>query len=405
MDTPKDLMREEERRNVSDNHDWSKLYPDLLRSILERLNSIDFHRAKTVCSDWYSIWKTCVKRPLCPWRITYVKDSLMLFNPGEDKIYEGTNVGLSKDSYYMASSGNWLLMVDSHLGFYIFNLLTYKRIDLPSMESSIRGGKVRFERRMGQWGQFVEPCRKDNVSKDFIICQRSAVLWIDERTGDYVVAWIYDNHYLFSYKKGDDSWWNWNDHLNMESLNLSFLDLAYRNSKLYLYTTNGHIKIVDFSGNDPIEVIEKNPYLEHPFRYFTKEGEYICKTRMTIQKSGEVFIILSVFELISKRKLLFYIFKMNLESNIWERVESIGDDEMLIFGHGVTIRAPVQDLGDDGIKSGSIYFAVDDLRPIYYPAVSNCGVFDLATSIIKWPKEDSFNNRFVKTHWFVPGFA
>ncbi|KAG7548393.1 F-box domain [Arabidopsis suecica] len=396
-------MREETRRKVSENHDWSKLCPDLLRSILESLSSIDFHRTKTVCSDWYSIWKTCVKRPLCPWRIIYVKDSLMLFNPGEDKIYEGTNVGLSKDSYYMASSGNWLLMVDSHLGFYIFNLLTYKRIDLPSMESSIRGGKVRFERSMGQWGHFVEPCRKDNVSKNFIICQRLAVLWIDERAGDYVVAWIYDNHYLFSCKKGDDSWWNLNDHWNMGSLNLSFLDLAYRNSKLYLYTTNGHIKIVDFSGNDPKEVIEKNPYWEHPFRCLLKEGDYICKKKMAIQKSGDVLIIMSIFSL-SKDKLLFYIFKLNLESNIWERVESIGDDEMLIFGHGVTIKAPVQDVGD-GIKSGSIYFATVDSRPVYDCTVSSCGVFDLATSITKWPKEDSFNNRFVITQWFVPGFA
>ncbi|KAG7543753.1 F-box domain [Arabidopsis thaliana x Arabidopsis arenosa] len=408
MDTPNGLMREEERRNVSENHDWSKLCPDLLRSILESLNSIDFHRAKTVCSDWYSIWKTCVKRPLCPWRIIYGKNSLMLVNPGEDKIYEGTNVGLSKDSYYMASSGNWLLMVDSHLDFYIFDLLTCERIDLPSMESSIRGGNVRFERNrehgVSEWGHFVDPCRKDRVGKD-IMCRRSAVLWIDERTGDDVVVWIFNNHYLFSYKKGDDSWWNWNDHLNMESLNLSFLDLAYRNSKLYLYTTNGHIKIVDFSGNDPIEVIEKNPYREHPFPYFTNKGERICKTRMAIQRSGEVFIILNVLELISKWKPLFYIFKMNLESNIWERVESIGDDEVLIFGHGVTIRAPVQDVGDDGIKSGSIYFVRDDLWPICDCSVSNCGVFDLATSIIKWPKEVSFNNRYVKTQWFVPGFA
>ncbi|CAL9224438.1 unnamed protein product [Arabidopsis halleri] len=204
------------------------------------------------------------------------------------------------------------------------------------MESSIRGGNVRFERNRehgsSEWGHFVDPCRKDCVRKDIIICRRTAVLWIDEKTGDYVVAWIFNYHYLFSYKKGDDSWWNWNNHLSMESLNFSFLDLAYRNSKLYLYTTNGHIKIVDFSGNDPIE--------------------------------------------------------MNLESNIWERVESIGDDEMLIFGHGVTIRAPVQEVGDDGIKSGSICFVRGDIWPTYYCSVSNCGVFDLATSIIKWPKED-----------------
>ncbi|AED94288.1 unnamed protein product [Arabidopsis thaliana] len=406
MYTPNDSMREEISLKVFVNHDWSKLCPDILRSILESLSSTDFHRAKTVCSDWYSNWKTCVK-PLCPWRIMYVKDSLMLFKPGEDKIYKGTNVGLSNDSYYMASSGNWLLMVDSHLGFYIFNLLTSKRIDLPSMESSIRGGKVRFEQNHEHgfnWGHFVEPSRKVTVSKITITRESRAVLWIDERTGDFVVAWIFNYRYLFSYKKGDDSWWNWNNHWNMESLNLSFLDLAYRNSKLYIYITKSHIKVVDFSGNDPIEVIDKNPYWEHPFRYLTKKGEYINKRRIAIQKSGDVLIILSVLAQRSKEKVLFYIFKMNLASKIWERVESIGDDEMLIFGHGVTIRAPVQDVGD-GIKSGSICFVSDVWPPYYSPAATNWGVFDLATSIIKWSKKDSFNNRYVQTYLFFPGFA
>ncbi|KAG7592377.1 F-box domain [Arabidopsis thaliana x Arabidopsis arenosa] len=384
MDTPNDLMREEIRLKVSENHDWSKLCPDLLRSILESLSSTDFYRAKTVCSDWYSIWKTCVK-PLCPWRIIYVKDSLMLFKPGEDKIYKGTNVGLSNDSYYMASSGNWLLMVDSHLGFYIFNLLTSKRIDLSSMESSIRGGNVRFERNHEHGfikGHFVEPSRKADVSKAAIIRGRTVVLWIDERTGDFLVAWIFNYRYLFSYKKGDDSWWNWNNHWNMENLNFIFWDLACRYNKLYLYTTNGHIKVVDFSGNDPIEVIEKNPYWEHPFRYLTKQEESILHSRIAIQKSGDVLIILSIVSISSTEIPLFYIFKMNLASKIWERVESIGDDEMLIFGHGVTIRAPVQDVGD-GIKSGSIYFVKEDLWTIDFHAVSNCGVFDLATRSAK----------------------
>ena len=79
-------------------------------------------------------------------------------------------------------------------------------------------------------------------------------------------------------------------------------------------------------------------------------------------------------------------------------------NEMLIFGHGVTIRAPVQDVGD-GIKSGSICFVSDVWPPYYSPAATNWGVFDLATSIIKWSKKDSFNNRYVQTYLFFPGFA
>ena len=51
------------------------------------------------------------------------------------------------------------------------------------------------------WRHLVDPCRTDCLLKDIIICKRSAVIWIDERTGDYVVAWIFNYHYLFSYKK------------------------------------------------------------------------------------------------------------------------------------------------------------------------------------------------------------
>ncbi|CAL9248792.1 unnamed protein product [Arabidopsis halleri] len=148
-------MREEESQKVSENHGWSKLCPDLLRKIIESLSSIDYYRAKIVCSDWYAVWKSCVKRRLCPWRIVISKDdSYKFYDPGEDKIYTTQYVGLSDNSYYMASSGNWLLM-----------------INLPSIESPIRGAQVRFE-RSGEsgytWGHFVEPCRKDNVSKDIV---------------------------------------------------------------------------------------------------------------------------------------------------------------------------------------------------------------------------------------------
>ncbi|KAL9810108.1 hypothetical protein AtNW77_Chr5g0095921 [Arabidopsis thaliana] len=49
---------------MSENQDWS----NLLRPIIESLSTIDFHRIKNVCLEWFSVWKTCVKRPLYPWQ-------------------------------------------------------------------------------------------------------------------------------------------------------------------------------------------------------------------------------------------------------------------------------------------------------------------------------------------------
>ncbi|EOA25454.1 hypothetical protein CARUB_v10018792mg [Capsella rubella] len=400
MDT---LLRKERRPKVYDNHyDWSKLFPDLLRKMIESLSSIDYHRAKTVCSYWYCVWKTCVKRPQYPWQVIYYgdDDSLSLFDPRENNIYNKRLLGLSDNSHYMASSGNWLLMADSHLNFYFFNL------------SDCSNNK---------WGYFFQHGLACQVLK-FDICgsKRSAVVWIDERTEDYFVAWILKNRYLFTHKKGDDSWCNqsYNNWITTEG---GLYDLAYKNGKLYLYTYHDNIKIIDFSGDSPKEEMENNPYRDHPFPDYYQlvwGNGYLCNRRIAIQKSGEVLIIWSCqnFEYRDPRNL-FYIFKLNLESNEWERVYSIGDDEMLIFGHGVTIKAPVQDVGD-GIKSGSICFVHDDTIPGYeYPSKcgvldiftgqitgysypSNCGVFDLATGKITWTKIISF-----KSHWFVPRFA
>ncbi|KAG7558642.1 hypothetical protein ISN45_Aa05g002820 [Arabidopsis thaliana x Arabidopsis arenosa] len=346
---------------MSENQDWSNLCHDLLRPILESLSTIDFHRAKTVCSDWYSVWKTCVKRPLCPWQITHQGNSMKLFDPKEDKIHK--IAGLSDFSYYMASYGNWLLMVHSGLDFYILNLLTCKRINLPSI-----------------------------THRSIVGFERSAVLWINERTEDYFVAFISNQHYLFSHKKGDDKNMNW----NLYDTKVGLFDMAYKNSNLYLYTLDHDIKILDFSGDFPKVEGMKNPYR---VRYFVQPLEYIWKRKIVIPNSGEVLIILSLKKEIHEKKFLFYIFKMNLESSQWERVYSIGENEMIIFGHGVTIRAPVQDVGD-GIKSDSICFVENDLWPDWNRP-SSCGIFDLATSTITWPKRFGVHI----DQWFIPGSA
>ncbi|CAA0356365.1 unnamed protein product [Arabidopsis thaliana] len=97
------------------------------------------------------------------------------------------------------------------------------------MESSVRGGKIRFEpsryyNRQGKWGWFVlHP--------------------FDERTVDYLIAWTLHNSYLFTYKKGDDSWWNWNDKYGTSAP--MFGDLAYKNSKLYQSNKDKIVSAVD----------------------------------------------------------------------------------------------------------------------------------------------------------------
>lgn len=124
--------------------------------------------------------------------------------------------------------------------------------------------------------------------------------------------------------------------------------MAYKNSK---FTTDHHIKIFDFSRHFPKEEEGiKNPYWNHPFHFVEQPWEYIRRRKIATGKSGEVLVILSLKEEKYEEKLLFYVFKMNLEGGKWERVYSIGD-EMLIFGHGVTISFNMF----DGVKIDSKY--------------------------------------------------
>ncbi|CAD5320217.1 putative F-box protein [Arabidopsis thaliana] len=371
-------------------YDWSKLCHDILRLILESLHYKDYHRARTVCSNWYTASTTC-KRPLYPWRIKFNKISTSLFDPREDKIHEIQHPGIEfSDRNVLASCSNWFLMVDSGLEFYLLNAFTRERINLPSMESSILG-KERLEKEVA-WKHFIE-------RTDIISTKKQACLWINERTGDYVVAWSIKQHYLFTYKKGDDSW------LNLEGTKCVSMALN-KDYKLYVYALDNSITIFDLYGEFPSEIVEENPYRNHPFsfRFVSKPEEHAWKQVVAITNSGEVLMIVSLKGLEDKR--LFYIYKMDFGSCNWERVDSLGG-EMLIFGHGVTIRAPILDINGLGIKSDSICFRGDDLWPLsqlFIPITQPmCGVFDLATSTITWPK--SLDASVLKSFWFVPGHA
>ncbi|CAH2059655.1 unnamed protein product [Thlaspi arvense] len=353
---------------MSRNHGWSNLCPDILRPILKVLNSKDFHRARTVCSNWYSVSRTCIP-PLYPWRILFRKPStLLLFDTGEEKVrvFEHPELDLS-ENHCIASSGSWLLMLDRRLNFNILNVFTRERIDLPTMELSFLGS----EDDIKEWECLVG-------SYDIVQSKKSTVLWINERTRDFVVAWVYERNFLFTFKKGDETW-----RRSLEGTECNYM--TFKDHKLYVLTWDNYIKILDLSGEIPRESLE-NPLLNHQFSVDVRPERSIWRKRITITNSGEFLVIQSSGVL--GKNFLFEIFKMNMESSKWERVDSIGD-EMLIFGHGVTVRSSV--------NGGSICFVENDVRH-----GRNSGVFDLATSTITWAKDVG---HWDATRWFVPGYG
>ncbi|XP_010513089.1 PREDICTED: putative F-box protein At2g33200 [Camelina sativa] len=379
--------------------DWSEMCPDAMQLIIESLSCSDFHRARTVCSKWYSVSKSCVAGlwNRYPWLILFRESSVSkpptklftkfsdtnsckLFDLREGKIYRKRCLGDKlSESRCLASYGNWILMMNPSLDFYVLNVFTCERIDLPSLSLP---GEVRFPRKDD--ARFLEQSWS-------CLDREMAVLWIDEKTKHFVVSLICDDKYLFSYKKGDDSWWR------LEGTEC--LAMAHKDQKLCVYTSDHLIKILDYSGDIPVEIIEENPYLNHPFYYDPKPWEYIWKRRLAITTSGDVLIILSLKGVLEyQEKILFYIFKMNLQGKEWERVDSLGN-EILVFGDGITLAVAS---GKEEIRGGVIYFAPDDVWPqANFP--SSPGVFDLATTKIRWsPPRLIYRPPSIRFRWIVP---
>ncbi|KAF3530361.1 hypothetical protein DY000_02037207, partial [Brassica cretica] len=120
---------------------WSELYPDLLRSVFQRLSFTNLKRAKSVCRSWNSASRSCVpKRNQIPWLILFPQqnqtnsnNSCVLFVPdGKDNLYKTRDLGAEfTRSCCLASYGSWLLMFDQSWNLYIVNPLTLEIIDLP----------------------------------------------------------------------------------------------------------------------------------------------------------------------------------------------------------------------------------------------------------------------------------
>ncbi|XP_010439380.2 PREDICTED: putative F-box protein At5g66830 [Camelina sativa] len=208
-------------------HCWSHLPLDLLRLLFERLGFADFERAKTVCSSWRSASKISEPNNEIPWMILFPKDKNygILFNPEEkEKQYKTQDLGNDfGKSFCVATCRSWLLMLDDRgyikdvpqYKFYILHLLTRERINLPSFEYGIT----------------------------------SPVLWVDEKTQDYLIIGMFGEVNAVSFKRGDNSWKIIPYLLGIDEC----FKMVYKDHKLFCFNYF-KIRIHDFSGEIPLEI-------------------------------------------------------------------------------------------------------------------------------------------------------
>ncbi|KAL1202636.1 putative F-box protein [Cardamine amara subsp. amara] len=352
---------------------WSELCPDLLRCVFKRLSFTNLNRAKLVCSSWNTASRGCAPRDnQIPCLILFPRreagnnnnnsrSSCMLFVPEDrDNVYITRDLGVEfVKSWCLMTCGSWLLMSNPRWDLYILNPLTSERIDLPNSIIILKGSD-----------QFC--------------------FWIDNKTKDYLVVWMKNDSIIFT-KKGHNEWHNfpvfdWHQEVVYN----------HKDQKLYIHYLNDPLTIWDISGDKPCKVgfldcFRRNYY---DFHYYKS----LRDTRhLAVTTSGDVLFV-ACCRLQDYKTWDFRIYKANHMNRGWVRIDSLGD-EALILDVGVTVVA--KDV--QGIKRNSIYFSGMD-----YAAINNQGnnfVFDLTTEKIEPLPQCVFSSiQFSDARWFFPGF-
>ncbi|EOA25086.1 hypothetical protein CARUB_v10018394mg [Capsella rubella] len=345
---------------------WSDLVQDIWSLVFKNLSFTDFARAKTVCSTWYFASKSSSPRQNhTPWLILYEDTHWLLFNSEEGKSYKTQYLGRFAQCRGVATCGRWVLVFDKEVNFYIINPFTPEIIHLPPLESN---RSAEFKRR----GNYSFDIRHSTgMGKNVIV--KTAVLWVDEKTKDYLVVWsykeaCYSSPYICYCRKRDQEWFE----IPKSSENVrGCLDLAYKDKKLYIRSYIGSIRILDFTLGDYLpREIYNHPYAYRPFDPKLVSG----KVRMKLTTSGDVLMVQRMIGHTDKR-VRFQVYKMSStreywdkvcsgekedtfwmggcgNAEYWERVESLENEEALVWDLSVTL--PTKDVY--GIKKDSIYY-------------------------------------------------
>ncbi|CAA7023346.1 unnamed protein product [Microthlaspi erraticum] len=311
---------------------WSELPMDMLRQVLERLHFLDFHRAKIVCSSWYSCSKQSV-RPKCGsplLMLSLEEGGCVLYNPDEDRVYETTTRDFSGE----------------------------ERIGLPPLES-LKGERFKVE---------VAGDKKFNVS---LIEDTSRIvqdvedlrglLWVDDKNGDYVVVWQFECDEFVGYCKKEMV-------ITVRLTHGSVLAWSY---KAYVIWYSKVAKVGAKSEYERLRAIKVT----------SRSDSIVVKT------SGEVLYVHSrSYETSTlERPRTFRVFKRDpkqvhpsTNDDTLAEVDSLGD-EALFLDLGITVKVAADHIG---IEPNSIYFTRGDrIRHNNVSCLDMC-VYNLATKNI-----------------------
>ncbi|KAL0738766.1 hypothetical protein Bca4012_014976 [Brassica carinata] len=237
-------------------------------------------------------------------------------------------------------------MQNLQLNLYIVNLFTGERINLPPVESQF--GMTKVERVL-----YNEFCIKSNNRYEYNLMDvRSPVFWIDEKTKDHVVSWVLSNFFVVFSKTGDNSW-------NQIPQSSGCLDMVYKDHKLYLSTYSGKVKIFDFSGEIPQQIVIEEKHIVPPLVILKPIGGFrddywsrIVATNIVVTVTGDVLKVVKIWTYWS-RSWSFRLYKVySLGFKQHEQVYSLGD-EAILLDLGITVLAN----DSDGVRRNSIYFS------------------------------------------------
>ncbi|CAA7061760.1 unnamed protein product [Microthlaspi erraticum] len=319
----------------------------------------------------------------------YKKDSCMLFNPEEkDKLYQTQDLELSK-GFFSATYGSWFLMSDSLCtNLYIVNIFTHEIINLPPVESQLGMKKTKRDEYNG-----------------FMV--RSPVLWVDEKTKDYVVLWRLKDCCVVYSKKGDMFW-------NPIPKTSDCYHMVYKDHKLYLLDIYGVVRIFSLAGETPQESFlcrvptpSNEPFNEClEVRHWRNPWTH-DSTKLVVTVTGEVLKVdkLYKYKYSSRQKRSravvwsFRVYKVCSSGFLKkkEQIKSLGEEAML-FDQGVTKLA--NDV--EGFISNAIYFSYGDEN------TTGILVFNLNTRKVEPLHKYVWSSAQIRIHrgqWFLPSFT
>lgn len=263
------------------------------------------------------------------------KDYCLLFNPEEkEKVYRIQDLGVEfVSSHCLAIYGSWPFMKDPRYNLYIMNLFTRERINLPSVEAEF--GRIKIERTIDDMFRIkIDDEYFHYPEKDIHI--ELPILWIDEKTKDYVVMWLMQRRYpcLVYCRNGDNLW--------KHAINY-YSDMVYKDHKIYLYNSSRDVKVLEFSGDIPRQIFETHVNYDEgiekgmPERIYPELGDvwHIKRTHLVVTLTGETLrvksMIWSHLDVWS-----FRIYKLNSSNTDWEKLTSLGDEAVLL-DQGITV--------------------------------------------------------------------